>query len=107
MQAEGGSAHRDTRAVNGDDGALACQAHGPDRGGIRILENRAGLAAGDELSARRVAAVEKRFSYDLQTVLSRRLGDLARHSEDRPSRPDRSATAAASAAACAASVRTA
>jgi hypothetical protein len=85
VQAEGGSAHRDTRAVNGDDGALACQAHGPDRGGIRILENRAGLAAGDELSARRVAAVEKRFSYDLQTVLSRRLGDLARHSEDRQS----------------------
>lgn len=83
MQTEGGCCHGDARSVDRDDSALAGQAYGPRRCGVRILDDRAGFAAGHELTARRVPAVKERLSHDLQTVLVRRRGDLAGHSKDR------------------------
>lgn len=65
METKGGCCHGDARSVDRDDGALAGQAHGPRGCGVRVLDNRAGFAAGDELAAGRIAAVKERFSYDL------------------------------------------
>ncbi len=83
MQTEGGGCHRDARSVDRDDGALARQAYGPRCYSARVRDDRAGFAAGDELAAGRIAAVEERFSHDLETVLARRPGDLAGHGKDR------------------------